>query len=280
VEAAEDPHMILIAPKFHRGVADECKRRGIIGFEIGNGWMETADFAMGQHKDEIVGMAKPREEPAGDDPAKAKPKRGRKGVRRLKGGEAALMRKRILGDEADEGGAGEQAAPAENGIGIHHAVISVKDYGDIQVELDGDTAPVTVQNFMDLAEAGFYDGLTFHRIMDGFMIQGGDPNGDGSGGSEKTIQGEFASNGVANGISHEKGAISMARAQDPNSASSQFFITVGDADFLDGDYAAFGHVTEGQEVADAIAADAKPLDDNGTIAPEDQPVITKVTVID
>lgn len=108
VEAAEDPHMILIAPKFHRGVADECKRRGIIGFEIGNGWMETADFAMGQHKDEIVGMAKPREEPAGDDPAKAKPKRGRKGVRRLKGGEAALMRKRILGDEADEGGAGGQ----------------------------------------------------------------------------------------------------------------------------------------------------------------------------
>ena len=133
-----------------------------------------------------------------------------------------------------EGSESAETAKGE-GIGVHHAGISVKDYGDITLELDGDTAPITVQNFMDLANAGFYDGLTFHRIMDGFMIQGGDPNGDGSGGSDQTIQGEFASNGVENNISHKKGVISMARAGDPNSGSSQFFIVVADSEFLDGD---------------------------------------------
>ena len=165
-------------------------------------------------------------------------------------------------------------------IGIHHAEIEIADYGTIKLELDGDTAPVTVQNFMDLANAGFYDGLTFHRIIDGFMIQGGDPNGDGTGGSDKNITGEFAMNGIENNISHVKGVISMARAMDPDSGSSQFFITVADSDFLDGQYAAFGHVTEGQDVADKIAADAKPLDDNGTIAKEEQPVITAIRIID
>ena len=165
-------------------------------------------------------------------------------------------------------------------IGIHHAEIEIKDYGTVSVELDGDTAPITVQNFMDLAEAGFYDRLTFHRIMDGFMIQGGDPNGDGTGGSGQNIVGEFEANGYANSIAHIKGVISMARAQDPNSASSQFFIMVEDSPYLDGMYAAFGHVTEGQDVVDKIAADAKPLDDNGTIAPEEQPVITSVKIID
>ena len=178
-----------------------------------------------------------------------------------------------------EAGSGEAGASAD-GIGIHHAVITVKDYGDITVELDGDTAPITVQNFMDLANDGFYDGLTFHRIMDGFMIQGGDPNGDGTGGSDQTIKGEFASNGVENNITHEKGVISMARSQDPDSASSQFFIVQADSDFLDGDYAGFGHVTEGLDIVDKIAADAQPLDDNGTIAPEDQPVIKTVKVLD
>jgi peptidyl-prolyl cis-trans isomerase B (cyclophilin B) len=133
---------------------------------------------------------------------------------------------------------------------------------------------------MDLAEKGFYDGLTFHRIIDGFMIQGGDPNGDGSGGAETNIVGEFAANGYENDIAHTKGVISMARAQDPNSASSQFFIMVEEAPHLDGQYAAFGHVTEGQDIVDKIAADAEPLDDNGTIAPEDQPVITSVKIID
>ena len=172
------------------------------------------------------------------------------------------------------------AEPAEDPIGIHHAEIEIADYGTIKLELDGDTAPVTVQNFMDLANAGFYDGLTFHRIIDGFMIQGGDPNGDGTGGSDQNIKGEFALNGVENNISHEKGVISMARAQDPDSGSSQFFITVDDATFLDGQYAAFGHVTEGQDVADKIAADAETLDDNGTVAPENQPVITTIRIID
>ncbi len=165
-------------------------------------------------------------------------------------------------------------------IGIHHAEIEIKDYGTVSVELDGDTAPITVQNFMDLANAGFYDGLTFHRIIDGFMIQGGDPNGDGTGGSGQDILGEFEANGYANSIAHTKGVISMARAQDPDSASSQFFIMVEDSPYLDGMYAAFGHVTEGQDIVDKIAADAKPLDDNGTIAPEDQPVITSVKIID
>lgn len=179
-----------------------------------------------------------------------------------------------------EAEAAPAAEPAAEPIGIHHAEIEIADYGTIKLELDGDTAPITVQNFMDLANAGFYDGLTFHRIMDGFMIQGGDPNGDGTGGSDKNIKGEFAMNGVENNISHVKGVISMARAQDPDSGSSQFFITVDDASFLDGQYAAFGHVTEGQEVADKIAADAEPLDDNGTVAPEAQPVITAVRITD
>ena len=172
------------------------------------------------------------------------------------------------------------AEPAENPIGIHHAEIVIKDYGTVKVELDGDTAPVTVQNFMDLANAGFYDGLTFHRIMEGFMIQGGDPKGDGTGGSDKNIKGEFAANGVKNDISHKKGVISMARAQDPDSASSQFFIVQEDSDFLDGQYAAFGHVTEGLEFVDAIAKDAEPVDDNGTIPPEAQPVIETIKIID
>ncbi len=164
--------------------------------------------------------------------------------------------------------------------GIHHAEITVKDYGTITVELDGDTAPITVENFITLAKDGFYDGLTFHRIMDGFMIQGGDPSGNGTGGSDKTIKGEFAANGVDNPISHKAGVISMARAQDPDSASSQFFITVADSEFLDGQYAAFGHVTEGMDVALQIAKDAEPIDGNGTIPPEAQPVIESIKITD
>lgn len=175
---------------------------------------------------------------------------------------------------------GTELVKAADPIGTHHAEIEIQNYGTVSVELDGDTAPVTVQNFMDLANEGFYDGLTFHRIIDGFMIQGGDPNGDGTGGSDKNIVGEFAANGYENDIAHTKGVISMARAQDPDSASSQFFIMVEDAPHLDGQYAAFGHVTEGQDVVDEIAAYAKPLDDNGTIAPEDQPVITSIKIID
>ena len=156
----------------------------------------------------------------------------------------------------------------------------MEDYGTIKVELDADTAPITVTNFVNLANEGFYDGLTFHRIISGFMIQGGDPNGDGTGGSEETITGEFSSNGVENDISHERGVISMARAQDPDSASSQFFIMHQDTTSLDGEYAAFGHVTEGMEVVDAICEDTPVQDGNGTVLPEDQPVITSIEVTD
>ena len=164
--------------------------------------------------------------------------------------------------------------------GTHHAEIEVKDYGTIEVELDADTAPITVTNFVKLAQEGFYDGLTFHRIMEGFMIQGGDPNGDGTGGSEENIKGEFSNNGVDNDISHTRGTISMARASDPDSASSQFFIVQADSTFLDGDYAGFGHVTEGMDIVDKICEDAKPTDDNGTIPSDQQPVIEKITITD
>ena len=164
--------------------------------------------------------------------------------------------------------------------GTHHAEIQVKDYGTITVELDADTAPITVTNFVNLAKDGFYDNLTFHRIMDGFMIQGGDPNGDGTGGADQTIKGEFSNNGVENEISHTRGTISMARAQDPDSASSQFFIVQEDSDYLDGDYAAFGHVTSGMEIVDQICKDVPVEDDNGTVKAENQPVIEKITITD
>ena len=137
--------------------------------------------------------------------------------------------------------------------GTHHAEIQVKDYGTITVELE---------------------------IMDGFMIQGGDPNGDGTGGADQTIKGEFSSNGVENEISHTRGTISMARAQDPDSASSQFFIVQEDSDYLDGNYAAFGHVTSGMEIVDQICKDVPVEDDNGTVKAENQPVIEKITITD
>ncbi len=175
-------------------------------------------------------------------------------------------------------------APAANeesqGVGTHHAEIEIQDYGTITVELDGDAAPITVQNFMDLANAGFYDGLTFHRIISGFMMQGGDPNGNGTGGSENTIKGEFSANGVENPLSHTRGAISMARAQDPDSASSQFFICHADSTFLDGQYACFGYVTDGMDVVDDVCEAAQPTDGNGTIPADQQPVITAIRVID
>ena len=169
---------------------------------------------------------------------------------------------------------------SEELTGIHHAGIDIKDYGSIEVELDADTAPITVTNFVKLAQDGFYDGLTFWRILDGFMIQGGDPKGNGTGGSGENIKGEFSSNGVKNDISHTRGTISMARSTDPNSASSQFFIVQTDSTFLDGDYAAFGHVTEGMEIVDQICKDAKPTDDNGTIKADEQPVIESIKIKD
>ena len=131
--------------------------------------------------------------------------------------------------------------------------IDVIDYGKIEVELFPSVAPITVENFLNLVNEKFYDGIVFHRIIKGFMIQGGDPKGLGIGGSNKKIKGEFSSNGVKNDLKHTKGVISMARAMDPNSASSQFFIMHEDAPHLDGSYAAFGVVTKGLDVVDKIA---------------------------
>ena len=185
-------------------------------------------------------------------------------------------------DETSDGAA-DTADTSENVellTGLHHVTIDVQDYGTISLELDADTAPISVTNFFNLANEGFYDGLTFHRIISGFMIQGGDPNGNGTGGSEKTIKGEFSANGVDNDISHVRGVISMARANDPDSGSSQFFIVHEDSTFLDGQYAAFGHVTDGMDVVDAICEAVPVQDNNGTVAAADQPVITAVTVVD
>lgn len=164
--------------------------------------------------------------------------------------------------------------------GLHHVEIEVENYGTISLELDADTAPISVTNFVNLAKDGFYDGLTFHRIISGFMVQGGDPLGNGTGGSDTTIKGEFSDNGVENEISHVRGVISMARSNDPDSASSQFFIVHEDSTFLDGQYAAFGHVTEGIEIVDSLCENTPVQDSNGTVASDDQPVITSITVID
>lgn len=165
--------------------------------------------------------------------------------------------------------------------GKHYAEIVIAEYGKLELELDADVAPITVTNFVNLAKKGFYNGLTFHRIMSGFMIQGGDPNGDGTGGSEETIKGEFKSNGIENTMSHKRGVISMACTQnDPDSASSQFFIVQADSDFLDGDYAAFGKVTAGMDIVDKICQSVQPIDNNGTVPADQQPKITAIKVID
>ena len=163
--------------------------------------------------------------------------------------------------------------------GKHHAVIDVKDYGTIELELDADTAPITVTNFVELAKDGFYDGLTFHRNIEDFMIQGGDPNGNGTGGSKHTIKGEFSANGVDNNIKHERGVISMARSQDYNSASSQFFIMYEKASHLDGQYAAFGKVTKGLDVLDKLEK-VKAIDNNGLVEASQQPVINSIKILD
>ncbi len=160
----------------------------------------------------------------------------------------------------------------------YFADIEIDGYGIVTVELDNEAAPKTVKNFVELSKNGFYNGLTFHRIIKGFMMQGGDPLGNGMGGSDKNIVGEFRMNGFDNPISHKRGAISMARSMSPNSASSQFFIVHEDATFLDGQYAAFGNVVNGIEVVDSVCDNAKPVDDNGTIRSVDQPVIVEIKI--
>ena len=158
--------------------------------------------------------------------------------------------------------------------------IDVEGFGVITLELYREYAPITVENFVNLVNDGFYDGLTFHRIIEGFMIQGGCNFGTGMGGSDEMIVGEFASNGIENPISHVRGVISMARAMDPNSGSSQFFIMHEDGAFLDGEYAAFGRVTSGLEVVDAIVANTVNDGPNGSVAFQDQPVINSIRVVD
>ena len=166
--------------------------------------------------------------------------------------------------------------------GKFYSEIKVKNYGSIYLELDADVAPRTVENFINLVNEKFYDGLTFHRIIENFMIQGGDPLGDGTGGSDKTVIGEFESNGYKNDIKHERGVISMARSQDNNSASSQFFIVHKTSSHLDGNYAAFGYVTKGMDVVDKIIEKTSKLADesSGQVPKEKQPIIDSIRMID
>ncbi len=167
----------------------------------------------------------------------------------------------------------------------YYADIEIENQGTITVKLDQSAAPVTVANFVNLAQNGFYDGLTFHRIIEDFMMQGGDPNGNGTGGktdedgNEVNIVGEFTNNGYENNLSHTRGAISMARSSENDSASSQFFIVHEDSSSsLDGDYAVFGYVSEGMDIVDAICEAAEPTDDNGTIEASAQPIIKSITI--
>ncbi len=187
---------------------------------------------------------------------------------------AGLMISILLAACSDNATKDDQDGPSNTIL----AVMEIENYGEVTIELYEDIAPETVANFVKLAESGFYDGLTFHRIIDGFMVQGGDPSGNGTGGSGETIKGEFSSNGFENDLKHEDGVISMARAKNPDSASSQFFIMVNSAPHLDGNYAAFGKVTEGLEYIHQMAKDANPIDDNGTILPEEQPVIIYIRI--
>ena len=182
---------------------------------------------------------------------------------------AGCTKKEETKEEAKEETVTESSEPI-------YCEITVKDYGTMKLELYPDIAPLTVENFVKLVNDGFYTDNCFHRIIDGFMIQGGM---DTTGSVEK-IKGEFLSNGIVNDLKHTEGVISMARAKDPDSASSQFFIMVGDGSWLDGDYAAFGKVIEGYEIAVQIAKDAKPIDNNGSIAQEDRPVIESIVIVE
>ena len=179
--------------------------------------------------------------------------------------------------------AGKSNGNADSGellMGKHYVQIDIADYGTITAELDADVAPITVTNFMKLTEEGFYNGLTFHRIISGFMIQGGDPNGNGTGGSDQKIKGEFKANGVENNLAHERGVLSMARSAANDSASSQFFIMHEAAPHLDGQYAAFGKVLSGMEVVDQICSTVPVTDYNGTVSKANQPVITSIKRIE
>lgn len=181
---------------------------------------------------------------------------------------------------AKSGGASGFTTAMEASDELHHAAIDIKDHGTITVAIDATKAPVTVANFIKLVNSKFYDGLTFHRIISGFMMQGGDPNGDGSGGSTDKITGEFTANGSSNNLSLVRGAIAMARSSGYNTASSQFFIEQEDKTELDGQYAVFGYVTKGMDIVDDICKNTQVEDGNGTVSTENQPVITSIKMID
>ena len=176
-------------------------------------------------------------------------------------------------------GCGQEETETEMLSGTHHVEIELQDYGVIKAELDADAAPITVTNFINLANEGFYNGTTFHRIINGFMMQGGDPTGTGSGGSETPIKGEFSENGVENPLKHTRGTLSMARSQNYDSASSQFFIVQEDSSHLDGEYAAFGTVTEGMEIVDEIC-ETLGNTASGIVDAADRPVIKEIRVVD
>ena len=149
------------------------------------------------------------------------------------------------------------------------------------ITLYPDVAPITCENFEKLVKDGFYDGLKFHRVVEDFMAQGGDPKGDGTGGSTDTIKGEFSQNGVENTLSHTRGVVSMARSNDPDSASSQFFICYGDESFLDGQYAAFGKVTEGMDVVDSFVKVERSMGSDGAVSsPNTDIIMENVKMID
>ncbi len=157
--------------------------------------------------------------------------------------------------------------------------VTMENGGEFIIELCPEQAPITCENFLKLVKSGFYNGLTFHRVIDGFMAQGGDPEGTGCGGSDENIKGEFRINGVNNTLSHTRGVISMARSQNPNSASSQFFICYGDCTFLDGQYAAFGKVTEGMEVVDDFLKIDRRMSFGGERSVPVEPIVMKTVEI-
>lgn len=163
-----------------------------------------------------------------------------------------------------------------NADSVYYADIVIENYGTITVKLDQSAAPISVENFVNLARKGFYDGLTFHRIIEGFMMQGGAPKSNSA--KVDTIKGEFTENGVENPLKHTRGAISMARANDMNSASSQFFIVHETSPHLDGKYACFGYVVKGIEIVDAICEGVPNSGSNGAVAAADQPVIKTITI--
>ncbi len=171
---------------------------------------------------------------------------------------------------------GGDGATLETAKATHYVTIEIENYGTLKGELYGNTTPYAVEQFVSLAQSGFYDGLTFHRIIEGFMMQGGAPNSESA--DVKEIEGEFAENGIENNLLHLPGVLSMARTPEPNSATSQFFIMHKEYPSLDGKYAAFGRITEGLDIVDKICTETENTDGNGGVAEADQPVIKSITV--